>query len=144
MMRRVYWLAAIMSQRRKPAHQRVICGGVTGLHRWLDSLIHNKMKALAPPSLQRLECAGRHSLARRLIATSSEEQRMRTFIATCCLRLGGQHFGHLQGGNNHFAGRFAAAEATEWYFLRFRQYDAAWAQVAWDRTLTFFARHLWR
>ena len=24
------------------------------------------------------------------------------------------------------------------------QYDAAWAQVAWDRTLTFFARHLWR
>jgi len=24
------------------------------------------------------------------------------------------------------------------------QYDPAWAQVAWDRTLTFFARQLWR
>jgi carboxymethylenebutenolidase len=24
------------------------------------------------------------------------------------------------------------------------QYDPAWAQMAWDRTLTFFARHLWR
>lgn len=24
------------------------------------------------------------------------------------------------------------------------QYDPAWAQLAWDRTLTFFGRHLWR
>jgi carboxymethylenebutenolidase len=24
----------------------------------------------------------------------------------------------------------------------FTQYDAAWAQVAWDRTFSFFGRHL--